>query len=189
MSVFTPEQLVATHQANLATLFAFTDQAFQGYQKLVELNLQAVRSTLAEGQENWQEALSGKTPVELFARQASQAQPVAEKALSYSRHLVDIASVTQVELAKVAQAQYEQHTRRTQALVDGLVRNAPGGTEVTTAVLNSAWLTAGLTWETARKAAAQAIEMVQGNLAATTAAATKAGQHAAAQGARATKQS
>src|ERR1700737_2423418 len=189
MSVFAPEQLVATQQSNVATLYALTNQAFQGIQRLVELNLQVAKSALAEGEENWQEALSGKTPVELLARPASSTQQVVEKVLSHSRHLYDIVSGTQAEFAKVAQAQYEQHRRNTQMVVDNLVKNAPAGTEVTTAVLKSAFSTASTACETARKAAEQAFDVAKGNFAAAAAAASKAaGEQAAAQGAGAAKQ-
>ncbi|MFM0672112.1 phasin family protein [Paraburkholderia sediminicola] len=187
MSVFAPEQLAAAHRANVATLFTLTNQAFQGFQKLVDLNLQVVKSTLAEGEENWREALSGKTPMELLTRQASSAQPAGEKALAYTRHLYDIASGTQAEFAKVAQAQYEQQRSNTQTLVDNVVRSAPVGAEVMIAALKSAFLAADTAYETVRKAAEQAIE-VAGNFAATAAAASKAGQQAAAQGPRAAKQ-
>jgi hypothetical protein len=105
-----------------------------------------------------------------------------------SRHLYDIVSGTQAEFAKVAQAQYEQHRRNTQMVVDNLVKNAPAGTEITTAVLKSAFSTASTACETVRKAAEQAIEVAKGNFAATAATASKAaGQQAAAQGARAAK--
>ncbi|MFP3748214.1 phasin family protein, partial [Achromobacter sp. SIMBA_011] len=44
MSLLTPEQFVAAQKANLETLFGLTGKAFEGVEKLVELNLQAVRS-------------------------------------------------------------------------------------------------------------------------------------------------
>lgn len=188
MSVFEPEQFVTVHRTNIATLFTLTNQAFRGFQRLVELNLQVVKSALAEGEESWQEALSGKTPVELLGGHASSTQPAAAKALAYTRHVYDIASGTQAEFAKVAQAQYEQHRSNTQTLVDNLVRNAPAGAEVTTAALKSAFSAADTAYETVRKAAEQAIEVAKGNFAATAAAASKAGQQAAGQGTRDAKQ-
>jgi len=188
MSVFAPEQLVATHRANMATLFVLTNQAFQGFQKLVDLNLQVVRSTLAEGEENCQQALSGKTPVELLTRHANATQPAAGKALAYTRHLYDIASDTQAEFAKVAHAQYEQHRSNAQTLVDNFVRNAPAGAEVTTAALKSAFSAADTACETVRKAAEQAIELAKGNFATASPAASKASQQAAAHGTRVAKQ-
>ena len=54
MSLLTPEQIAAAQKANLETLFGLTTKAFEGVEKLIELNLQVVKSTLAEGQENAQ---------------------------------------------------------------------------------------------------------------------------------------
>ena len=117
MTLLTPEQIAAAQKTNLETLFGLTAKAFEGVEKLVELNLQVVKSTLAESQENAQRALSVKDAQELLALQASLAQPVAEKVLSYGRHVYEIASATQAEFARVAEAQYEEQNRKVQSLV------------------------------------------------------------------------
>ena len=52
MTLLTPEQIAAAQKTNLETLFGLTTKAFEGVEKLVELNLQVVKSTLAESQEN-----------------------------------------------------------------------------------------------------------------------------------------
>lgn len=85
MSLLTPEQIAAAQKANLESLFGLTTKAFEGVEKLIELNLQVVKSTLTESQENAQRLLSVKDAQELIALQASLSQPVAEKVLS-SRH-------------------------------------------------------------------------------------------------------
>ena len=122
---FDPEQIAAAQKANLESLFGLTTKAFEGVEKLIELNLQVVKSTLAEGQENAQRLLSVKDAQELIALQASLSQPVAEKVLSYGRHLYEIASSTQAEFAKVAEAQFEEQNKKVQALVDNVAKNAP----------------------------------------------------------------
>ena len=43
----TPEQILASHKANLETLFGLTNKAFEGVEKLVELNVTASRAALA----------------------------------------------------------------------------------------------------------------------------------------------
>jgi phasin family protein len=128
LSAFTTEQLVSA-QGNVTTLFALTNQAFQGFQKLIELNLLVATSTLVEGEASWQEALSSRGPEALLTSQVNATQLVAEKVLSYNRHLYEIASGTQAEFLKLAQAQYEQHNRSAQTLVDGFMKNAPAGSE------------------------------------------------------------
>jgi phasin family protein len=181
MTLLTPEQFAAAQKANLETLFGLTNKAFEGIEKLVELNLQVVKSTLAENQENAQRALSVKDAQELLALQASLSQPVAEKVLSYGRHLYEIASATQAEFARVAEAQYEEQNRKVQALVDNVAKNAPAGSETAVAVIKSAITAANTTYETVHKATKQAVEIAESNFNAAATAASKAASQAAAQ--------
>ncbi|MFC0402835.1 phasin family protein [Paraburkholderia rhizosphaerae] len=181
MTLLTPEQFAAAQKANLETLFGLTNKAFEGVEKLVELNLQVVKSTLAEGQENAQRALSVKDAQELLALQASLTQPVAEKVLSYGRHLYEIASATQAEFTRVAEAQYEEQNRKVQALVENVAKNAPAGSETAVAVIKSAITAANTTYETVHKATKQAVEIAESNFNAAATAASKAASQAAAQ--------
>ncbi|AOJ86372.1 Phasin (PHA-granule associated protein) [Burkholderia sp. MSMB0856] len=179
MSLLTPEQIAAAQKANLESLFGLTTKAFEGVEKLIELNLQVVKSSLAESQENAQRLLSVKDAQELIALQASLSQPVAEKVLSYSRHLYEIASSTQAEFAKVAEAQFEEQNKKVQALVDNVAKNAPAGSETAVAALKSALNAANTTYETVQKAAKQAVEIAETNFNAAAAVATKAASAAA----------
>ncbi|MBR8082704.1 phasin family protein [Burkholderia vietnamiensis] len=179
MSLLAPEQIAAAQKANLESLFGLTTKAFEGVEKLIELNLQVVKSTLTESQENAQRLLSVKDAQELIALQASLSQPVAEKVLSYSRHLYEIASATQAEFAKVAEAQFDEQNKKVQALVDNVAKNAPAGSETAVAALKSALNAANTTYETVQKAAKQAVEIAETNFNAAAAVATKAATAAA----------
>ena len=77
---FTPDQLMAAQKANVETLFGLTNKAFEGVEKLVELNLQVAKATLGEVAESTKAALSVKDAQELLALQASMLQPAADKA-------------------------------------------------------------------------------------------------------------
>jgi phasin family protein len=187
MTLLTPEQIGAAQKANLDTLFGLVNKAFDGFQKLVQLNLQVVKSTIAESQDNTQKALSVKDPQELLALQASLAQPFAEKVLSYGRHVYEIASATQAEYAKVAEAQYEAHTRRAQTLVDNLVKSAPTGSEAAVAVIQSAITAANTAYETIHKATQQAVDIAESNFDTAATAASKAAREGIEQASRATR--
>ena len=113
---FTPEQLMAANKANVETLFGLTAKAFEGVEKLVELNLQVARTSLSEAAETTQAAMAVKDAQELLALQASLLQPAAEKAASYSRHLYDIMAGTNAEVAKVAEAQMADGQKKAMAL-------------------------------------------------------------------------
>ncbi|ASL45519.1 hypothetical protein bAD24_I18770 [Burkholderia sp. AD24] len=187
MTLLTPEQFAAAQKANFETLFGLTTKAFEGVEKLVELNLQVVKSTIAESQENAQRALSVKDGQELLALQASLAQPVAEKALSYGRHVYEIVSATQGEFTRVAEAQFEEQNRKVQSLVENVAKNAPAGSETAVAVIKSAITAANTTYETVHKATKQAVEIAESNFNAAATAASKAASQAAAQASRSAK--
>jgi phasin family protein len=178
MTLLTPEQFAAAQKANFETLFSITNKAFEGIEKLVELNLQVVKSSIAESQENAQRALSVKDAQEFLALQANFAQPMAEKALSYGRHIYEIASATHAEFTRLAEAQYEEQNRKVQTLVDNITKNAPAGSETAVAVMKSAITAANTTFETVQKATKQAVEIAESNFNAAATAATKAAQQA-----------
>ncbi|AQV93646.1 Phasin (PHA-granule associated protein) [Cupriavidus necator] len=178
--ILTPEQVAAAQKANLETLFGLTTKAFEGVEKLVELNLQVVKTTFAESVDNAKKALSAKDAQELLAIQAAAVQPVAEKTLAYTRHLYEIASETQSEFTKVAEAQLAEGTKKVQALVDNFAKNAPAGSESTVAIVKSAISAANNAYESVQKATKQAVEIAETNFQAAATAATKAAQQASA---------
>ncbi|WP_432259874.1 TIGR01841 family phasin PhaP1 [Cupriavidus sp. TMH.W2] len=178
--ILTPEQVAAAQKANLETLFGLTTKAFEGVEKLVELNLQVVKTTFAESVDNAKKALSAKDAQELLAIQAAAVQPVAEKTLAYTRHLYEIASETQSEFTKVAEAQLAEGSKKVQALVDNFAKNAPAGSESTVAIVKSAISAANNAYESVQKATKQAVEIAETNFQAAATAATKAAQQASA---------
>ena len=68
--MLTAEQVVAAQKANLETLFGLTQKAFEGVEKLVELNLAASRALLAESASQAQTVLNAKDPQEALALQS-----------------------------------------------------------------------------------------------------------------------
>jgi phasin family protein len=179
MTPFTAEQMMAAQKANIETLFGLTNKAFEGVEKLVELNMQVAKSSMAEVAETTKAVMSVKDAQELLALQASLLQPSAEKAAAYSRHLYDIATGTGAEVTKVAEAQMADAQKKAMALVDTAVKNAPAGTENAVALVKSAVAAANNAMESVQKAAKQAAEVAEANFQAVTNTAVKATQTAA----------
>lgn len=176
--MLTAEQVVAAHKANIETLFGLTNKAFEGVEKLLELNLQVAKTALAEAAESTNAALGVKDAQELVALQAALLQPSAEKAAAYSRHLYDIAAATNAEVAKVAETQFADAQKKFNAVVDTAAKNAPAGTENAVALVKSAVAAANNALETVQKAAKQAAEVAEANFQAVTNTAVKASQTA-----------
>ncbi len=176
--MLTAEQLLAAHKANVETLFGLTNKAFEGVEKLVELNLQVARAALGEAAENTQAVLSVKDAQELLTLQAGLLQPSAEKAAAYSRHLYDIATATNAEVVKVAESKLAEGQTTFMNLVDTAAKNAPAGTENAVALVKSALSAANNAYESVHKAAKQAAEVAEANFQAMTSTAVKASQAA-----------
>ncbi|MDP2261718.1 MAG: phasin family protein [Hydrogenophaga sp.] len=161
--MLTAEQIVAAQKANLETLFGLTQKAFEGVEKLVELNVQATKAALSESANSTQALLSVKDAQELLTLQASLMQPLAEKTVAYSRHLYDIASGTTAEFSKAAEAQANDAQKKFMTVVDNASKNAPAGSETAVAVMKSAVSAANNAMESVQKAVKQATEMAEAN--------------------------
>jgi len=178
--MLTPEQLVSTQKANLETLHGLTAKAFEGVEKLVELNLQATKAALSESAQHTQALLSVKDAQELIALQASLFQPLAEKAAAYSRHLYDIASGTGAEFSRAFEGKVAEGQAQFASMVDNAAKNAPAGSETAVAMMKSAVAAANNAFESVQKAVKQASEVAEANFNAVATTATNAAKSATA---------
>ena len=177
--MLTAEQIIAAQKSQIDTLFGLTQKAFEGVEKLVELNLQATKAALSESANNTQALLSVKDAQELLNLQASMVQPLAEKTVAYSRHLYDIAAGTGAEFSKAAEATATDTQKKFMAVVDNAAKNAPAGSETAVAVMKSAVSAANNAIESVQKAVKQATDMAEANFNAVAATAVNATKTAA----------
>lgn len=178
--MLTPEQIIASQKANMETLYGLTTKAFEGVEKLVELNVQAAKAALSESASHTQALLSVKDAQELLTLQASLFQPLAEKATAYSRHLYDIASSTSAEFGKAFEGKVAEGQAQFAALVDNAAKNAPAGSETAVAMMKSAVAAANNAFESVQKAVKQASEVAEANFNAVATSATNAAKTASA---------
>ena len=176
--MLTAEQIIAAHKSNVEVLFGLTNKAFEGVEKLVELNLQVAKAAMGEVAETTKAALSVKDAQELMALQAGLLQPAAEKAAAYSRHVYDIAAATNAEVVKVAEATTSDAQQKFLSVVDSAVKNAPAGTENAVALVKSAVAAANNAFEGVQKAVKQASDVAEANFQALSTQAAKATQAA-----------
>ena len=163
-----PEQFSNATKANLESQFALlsslTSKTFESMEKLVELNISIARSTLSDSSATARQLLSAKDPQEFFQVSAAQAQPTAEKALSYSRQLATIATGTGAEFSKAAESQIVEANRKVIALVDEVSKNAPAGSESFVAAVKTAISNANAGYEQFSKTTKQAVEAMENNM-------------------------
>jgi phasin family protein len=163
-----PEQFSNATKANFEAQFALfstlTSKAFEGVEKLVELNINAAKASMEESSIATRQLLSAKDPQEFLALSAAQAQPTAEKAMSYTRQLAAIAAGTQAEFTKAAETQIAETNRKVISLVDEVTKNAPAGSENVVAAFKTSLGNANAGYEQFTKTTKQAVEAIESNV-------------------------
>jgi len=154
----------ANFDAQIALLSELTNKTFESIEKIVDLNINVVKASLEETAATTKQLLAAKDPQEFFSLSAAQAQPSAEKAIAYGRHLATIASSVQAEFAKSAEAQIAEGSRKVIALVDEVTKNAPAGSENVVAFVKSAIGNATAGYEQFTKTTKQAVDALETNL-------------------------
>ena len=175
--MITAEQMLAAQKSNIEIFFGLGSKAFEGVEKLIELNVQTAKAAMSEAAETTRAALSVKDPQELLALQAGLFQPAAEKAAAYSRHVYEIAAATNAEVGKVAEATASEAQAKFLAVVDSAAKNAPAGTENAVALVKTAVAAATNAYEGVQKAAKQAADVAEANFQAMSSTAVRAAQN------------
>jgi phasin family protein len=153
----------ASFESQFALLTSLTSKTFESMEKLIDLNINAAKATLEESSATARQLLTVKDPQEFFSLTAAQAQPTAEKALSYSRQLASIAAGTGAEFSKAAESQIVEANRKVISLVDEVSKNAPAGSENYVAAIKTAISNANAGYEQFSKTTKQAVEAMESN--------------------------
>ena len=154
----------ANAEAQIALFSQLASKAFEGVEKLVDLNLKAAKSSLEESQTTAQKLFAAKDPQEFFSLSSAQAQPTLEKSVAYGRHLSGIFSSTQAELTKAAGAQIAEVNRKVISLIDEASKNAPAGSEHAISLLKTTIGNFNAGYEQFTKNAKQAAEVLEANV-------------------------
>ena len=162
--MLTPEQLISTNKANATTMFGLTEKAFEGVEKLIELNIAASKAAINETMSHAQSLMSIKDPQEFISIQTAMFQPMAEKITSYGRHVYDITSSTSSEFTKTAEEKVAEAQHTISSLIETTSKNAPAGTESAVAMLKSAYSAGTNAMESIQKAIKHAAEVAESNI-------------------------
>jgi phasin family protein len=165
MSVYpTPEKVSEAQKQNIEAMIKLSQKAFEGVEKMVDLQLNAARASLQESSEKFQALLSVKDAQELVNVNKEMATPSAEKALAYSRTVYDIASQTSSEVQRLIDAQIADANKKLVDALDELAKTAPAGSEGVVSMMKTSLAAANSAFETANKAARQVVEMAEKNM-------------------------
>jgi len=165
------EQIAEIAKTNVDTAVELSGAAMTGVEKLVDLQLKVAKTAMSQGADNLKALASAKDVQELMKVQSSFAMPTIETAVSYANAIYGIASETANTFAKMAESQISASNQKISTAVEEFSKNAPAGSESGVALVKSALTAANAAYETASKAAKQAVAVVEQNVQS----ATKAG--------------
>lgn len=175
-----PQQIFATQKASLDNLLAVQGAFFDGFEKLVDLNLKVMKATLDETAQKSQEASEVKDAQDAVAFTSALVMPSAEKSFAYSKHVYDIVSAVQGNISRMTEGQIAQVQQQLSNAVEQYAKNAPTGSESAVAFLKSTMASVNNAYESVNKAAKQATETAESNINAATSATLEAASSAAA---------
>jgi phasin family protein len=162
MTTLIPEQTITAAKASVDTAFGLAGKVFQGFEKLVELNAQTVKTTLAEAQEFAAKSLIGKAPQAVFAVPENQLRTGVQKTRAYWTHVNEIVSSTKAEFEAAGKAVFQQPSFDAKAWFDNMSKNAlPGGDAILAiwkSSLGAAGQSASAAYATATKATKKTVE-------------------------------
>jgi phasin family protein len=163
-----PEQISnatkANFEAQLALITTLTSKVFEGAEKFVELNMTVAKTSFEETNAITKELMAAKNPQEFFNLSSTYAQPTAEKALSYGRHLANITTSTQSEFVRAAESQIAEASSKILALFEEVTKNAPTGSQNVVALVKTAIGNANASYDQLTKTTKQAVETLEANL-------------------------
>jgi len=157
--VLTPEQIIAAHKANLETLNSLSKNAFVGVEKLLELNLQVVKTVIHEQLEHIQLTGNVKDAHTLLNMQVQFLQPFAEKLSSYSQHLQNISKETQSVMLATVQDEVKERSEKIKALVAEISTTPSTSQEQMLGSIKQAIASANQVYEYSQQAIKQVIEL------------------------------
>ena len=160
----TPDNMTEAQRQNLDAMMKLSHKAFEGVEKMVELQLNAAKATLQETAEKFNALMSVKDAQEVVALNKEMAAPNTEKALAYSRAIYDIASQTSGEVQRLVDAKIAEANKKLVDTLDEFAKTAPAGSEAVVQMMKSSLTAANSAYETANKAARQVVEMAERNL-------------------------
>ena len=171
---YTPEQFVAASKASVEKTLSAANSVFARVERLSALNLNTARAVFEDSVASVKALSAVKNPQELVALQSKLGQPVVDKAVAYARSVQEIVAEGQQEFAQLVEAEVADLNKNVAVALDQAAKSAPAGTEGVFSAIKSAVAMANSMFDNASKAAKQASEVVESNLAVATDATFKA---------------
>ncbi|WP_310452686.1 TIGR01841 family phasin [Sulfuritalea sp.] len=159
------EQLASGSKAGVETFVTMANATFAGFERLATLNLNTARSLLEDSQVYARALLAAKDLQALAALQGTLAQPGPNATATYSRSVYEIASQTQATLSKAVEVRVAELNEKLGMAFEKAAQTAPAGSDLALNAMRTALSAANSAYDNMGKAARQAADLAEANLA------------------------
>jgi phasin family protein len=128
--MMTLEQLGILHRSQIEAWLAVTEEAVDGVNRLIGLNLQALKASFGETEQCLHDAAGAQDAGQWFGAQAQFLQPAGERVSGYTRNFIEIGVQTQNGITRALQRHGDEVRRQWGFVAENLADAAPPGTEV-----------------------------------------------------------
>ena len=157
------DQFAAANKASVETLFGLGGQAFESMEQLIALNMQTIKTVLAEAHETSETALSSKNPADMLKAQTAALQAAPQKAIAYGKQVQAIFAPIMAAQRATFDAQIADVQAKFLEAANGAMKDAPGADKFI-ALAKSAMTTANNAYEGMNKASKQVTDAVASNV-------------------------
>jgi len=168
------EQISELNKSSVQNAIKIASLSLENAEKLVTLNMNAVKLALAQGVEGAQAVASVKDVQELFALRAKLAEVGVQTAMGYSRGLYELSSGAQAEFTALAEEAWASYTKGVATFVDNASKSAPAGSDVAVNAFKSTIAASTAAFDQFQKATKQVVNLADASVRAAAASAAKA---------------
>lgn len=154
----------ASMEANLALYTALTQKTLESVEKLINLNISTVKSSLEATSSQAKQLLAVRDAEEFLNVVREQAKPNMSKAIVYGGNLFSIAQGIQSELSSAAESQMSAVSRKVNELVEQTASKAPVGSEAMMAMFKSSFGNTGSGYEQFARTAKQTMDALESSM-------------------------
>jgi phasin family protein len=167
------EQFADFNKANVAQATKIASLSIESAEKLVQLNINAVKAAIATGVEGAQAATSAKDVQELLELRAKLAELGVQNAVGYSRSVYELTSAAQAQFSALAEEAWSQYSKSVATLVEKASASAPAGSDVAVNALKSTFAASTAAFDQFQRATKQVVSLADANIRAAQASAVR----------------
>jgi phasin family protein len=168
------EQFVELNKAGVAQASKIAAVTLGNAEKLMNLNLTAAKSALAQSLESAQAVASVKDVQELLNLRTRLAETGVQTALAYSRTFYELASEAQAELTAISEETWANYSRGVANWVDTASKSAPAGSDVAVNAFKSTFAATTAAFDQFQRATKQVVNLADASVRAAQSSAAKA---------------